>query len=276
MGVEASLLGQSTSYPKHYNPDILFPIARAESRRNYAGIPGIALGADWWHVFELSWLNQQGQPQVAIGRLQFSADAPFLIESKSLKLYFNSLNFHCFSSSQALITTVEHDLSRVSGSPVAMTLFDIDHFTTTTPHEAMPFAHCLDHQQIKTVSSEPDAGQLQFSSSTTDVVEHCYYSNLLRSNCPVTHQPDWGTVFIRYYGRSICPKALLTYIVSFREHDGFHEQCVERIFADIWQQLQPQKLMVYALYTRRGGLDINPCRVSDLNWLPTPFRLARQ
>ncbi|XID74233.1 NADPH-dependent 7-cyano-7-deazaguanine reductase QueF [Alkanindiges sp. WGS2144] len=272
MSVEQSLLGQTTSYPTQYAPEILFPIARAPSRQAYANIAGINQGMDWWHAFELSWLDMQDKPQVAIGRLHIPAASEFLIESKSLKLYFNSLNFTQFSSPQAFIDCVEHDLSRAANAIVRLELYSADELLVS-----QPTGICLDQFSPNGFSIQPDANLLKLDSSADQQpAEVNLYSHLLRSNCPVTGQPDWGTLFIKYHGIAPCYSSLLAYIISYRQHSGFHEQCVEQVFADIWQQLQPERLMVYAAYTRRGGLDINPCRVSDLEWLPSPIRLARQ
>lgn len=272
MSVEQSLLGKETAYPTQYQPEILFPIARLASRENYAHIDGVSQGKDWWHVFELSWLNQHGVPQVAIGRITLPATSPNLIESKSLKLYFNSLNFHSFDSQEALIKLVEHDLSQAAVAKVTLELFGVDNLTISQPQGI-----CIDDLMPERLENHPNANLLKLDANPeAENVEVSLYSHLLRSNCPVTGQPDWGTVFIRYQGVQPCYKSILAYIISFRQHNGFHEQCVEQMFADIWTHLKPQKLMVYATYTRRGGLDINPCRVSDLSWLPTPIRLARQ
>ncbi len=270
MSVEHSLLGKETNYPTTYQPNILFPISRATAREKYADIAGIQQGVDWWHIFEISWLNQHGIPQVAIGRMTLPASSPYLIESKSLKLYFNSLNFTRFESKEHFIQTVEKDLSQAAQATVKLDLFHVDGLQI-----AQPNGICLDEFVPDRLENHPDASLLKLDEAATSVhVE--LYSHLLRSNCPVTGQPDWGTVFIRYQGQKPCYASLLAYIISFREHNGFHEQCVEQMYAEIWQNLKPEKLMVYATYTRRGGLDINPCRVSDLSWLAQPIRLARQ
>ncbi|AXY60630.1 NADPH-dependent 7-cyano-7-deazaguanine reductase QueF [Acinetobacter sp. WCHAc010052] len=273
MSVELSLLGKATEYPTTYSPEVLFPISRAEAREKYAQVDGIYQGKDWWHVFEISWLNSKGIPQVAIGRIELPASSPKLIESKSLKLYFNSMNFTQFDSRQAFIDTVEKDLSAAAEAPVTLYLFGVDDVET-----AQPEGFCIDSEEPDRLVNHPDASLLQLDETEKSAqdTEIQLYSHLLRSNCPVTGQPDWGTVFIRYQGKKPCYRSLLAYIISYRQHNGFHEQCVEQIFADIWQTLQPEKLMVYATYTRRGGLDINPCRVSDLTWMPRPIRLARQ
>ena len=271
MSVEQSLLGKDTNYPTEYQPDILFPISRATAREKYADVEGIQLGQDWWHVFEISWLNVVGVPQVAIGRITLPASSPNLIESKSLKLYFNSMNFTRFQSEANFIETVEHDLTTAAQAPVTITLFQVDDLAISQPEGI-----CIDQLTPERLEQHPDPSLLQFDLEQAEDIEVQLYSHLLRSNCPVTGQPDWGTVFIRYQGKKPCYRSILAYIISYRQHNGFHEQCVEQMFADIWQKFAPEKLMVYATYTRRGGLDINPCRVSDLTWMPRPIRLARQ
>lgn len=271
MSVEHSLLGKDTNYPTEYQPEILYPISRAPAREKYAHIEAIQQGTDWWHIFEISWLNAAGVPQVTIGRMTLPASSPNLIESKSLKLYFNSLNFAKFESKSAFIATVEQDLSKAAEADVKLDLFHVDELDI-----AKPEGICLDELIPERLENHPDATLLALDNESDENVEVQLYSHLLRSNCPVTGQPDWGTVFIRYQGKKPCYKSILAYIISYRQHNGFHEQCVEQIFADIWQNLKPEKLMVYATYTRRGGLDINPCRVSDSTWMPRPIRLARQ
>ncbi|BCT88637.1 MULTISPECIES: NADPH-dependent 7-cyano-7-deazaguanine reductase QueF [Acinetobacter] len=271
MSVEHSLLGKDTNYPTEYQPDILFPISRAPAREKYAHVEAIQQGKDWWHVFEISWLNTAGVPQVAIGRITLPAFSPNLIESKSLKLYFNSLNFAKFDSKEAFITTVEKDLSKAAGAEITLDLFYVDELEISKPEGI-----CIDDLTPERLENHPDASLLSLDRHSDENIEVQLYSHLLRSNCPVTGQPDWGTVFIRYQGKKPCYKSILAYIISYRQHNGFHEQCVEQMFADIWQNLKPEKLMVYATYTRRGGLDINPCRVSDSTWMPRPIRLARQ
>ncbi len=274
MSVELSLLGKDTQYPTTYQPEILFPISRAQARENYAHIEGIYKGKDWWHIFEISWLNAKGIPQVAIGRMILPASSPNLIESKSLKLYFNSMNFTQFDSKEVFIATVEQDLSKAAEAEVKLDLFQVDDLAISQPQGI-----CIDDQEPTSLVNYPDASLLSLderAETQAENIEVQLFSHLLRSNCPVTGQPDWGTVFIRYQGKKPCYRSILAYIISYRQHNGFHEQCVEQIFADIWQILKPEKLMVYATYTRRGGLDINPCRVSDESWMPSPIRLARQ
>ncbi len=275
MSVHDSALGQATDYPTQYDSSLLFPIARAEGRAalGTSAPASIREGVDVWHIFELSWLDVAGKPVVAIGRLTVPAHSPFLIESKSLKLYFNSLNFAIFANETALIELVVQDLSKTAGTQIQFELLNVDALATH-----LPYGICLDSldMTVPAMPNEPDAHLLKLDSTANEIVEETLYSNLLRSNCPVTGQPDWGTIFIRYRGSKLCQNSLLTYIISYRQHSGFHEQCVEQIFADIWQHMKPELLAVHAQYTRRGGLDINPCRSSDPRWLPQVTRLARQ
>jgi 7-cyano-7-deazaguanine reductase len=280
MSVHDSSLGQATVYPTHYDAKVLFPIARSEGRGALGESAPIFIseGVDIWHVFELSWLDISGKPVVAVGRITVPAHSPYLIESKSLKLYFNGLNFAKFVDHNALIQLVIKDLSNAAGAPVEFELLNVDDLVTHSPHGI-----CVDALEMATfeVPQQPNPFFLKLESASinnegNEVIDETLYSNLLRSNCPVTSQPDWGTIFFRYQGQKICRSSLLTYIISYRQHSGFHEQCVEQIFADIWQILKPAKLAIHAQYTRRGGLDINPCRTSDLLWLPKVIRLARQ
>ncbi len=276
MSVHDSALGLATVYPTAYDPGLLFPIARSEGRALLgAHAPAaISQGVDIWHLFELSWLDSCGKPVVAIGRFTLPADSPYLIESKSFKLYLNSLNFATFASKQDVITTAVRDLSNAAGREVKLELLDVDALPT-----CMPMGLCIDALPLTATSGiEADANllALEQTADQQDYIEETLYSDLLRSNCPVTGQPDWGTIFIRYRGPKVCQNSLLTYIISYRTHSGFHEQCVEQIFADIWLHLRPEALAIHAQYTRRGGLDINPCRTSTPDWLPNVTRLARQ
>ena len=276
MNVHDSALGQETTYPTQYDASILFPIARAEGRAALGDLApkAISQGVDDWHVFELSWFDDAGKPRVAIGRITVPAYSPNLIESKSLKLYFNSLNFKHFVHEAGLIELVVGDLSNAAGAPVQFELLNVDDLATQLPHGI-----CLDDlaMTVSPAPNEPDATLLKVDPAAShEFIEETLYSNLLRSNCPVTGQPDWGTIFIRYRGAKLSRSSLLTYLISYRQHSGFHEQCVEQIFADLWQFLQPESLAIHAQYTRRGGLDINPCRSTDPLWLPKVKRLARQ
>ena len=275
------ILGQSTSYPKTYAPDILYPIPRALGRANLA-LPADALsiGMDWWQVFEMSWLNSHGISQVAMARLAIPATSDYIVESKSLKLYFNSLNFTEFDNQQAVKATVEKDLSACLKTDVTFEIFEVN-IANSLPISA-PQGDCIDNALDNSdkkiaIVSEVDPSSLTIAhQGASDSQLQILHSHLLRSNCPVTNQPDWGTLEIQIDSQPIDRAGLLEYILSFRQHNGFHEQCVEQIFSDLTQAFAPKTLMVRAWYTRRGGIDINPCRVSDISLLPPPSRLNRQ
>lgn len=275
------ILGQSTSYPKTYAPDMLYPIPRALGRANLA-LPADALsiGMDWWQVFEMSWLNLHGISQVAMARLAIPATSDYIVESKSLKLYFNSLNFTEFDNQQAVKGTVEKDLSACLKTDVTLEIFEVN-IANSLPISA-PQGDCIDNaldnsdKKIAIVSDVNHSSLTVAHQGAADSQLQILHSHLLRSNCPVTNQPDWGTLEIQIDSQPIDRAGLLEYILSFRQHNGFHEQCVEQIFSDLTQAFTPKTLMVRAWYTRRGGIDINPCRVSDISLLPSPSRLNRQ
>ena len=275
------ILGQSTSYPKTYAPDMLYPIPRALGRANLA-LPADALsiGMDWWQVFEMSWLNLHGISQVAMVRLAIPATSDYIVESKSLKLYFNSLNFTEFDNQQAVKATVEKDLSACLKTDVTLEIFEVN-IANSLPISA-PQGDCIDNaldnsdKKIAIVSDVDPSSLTVAHQGASDSQLQILHSHLLRSNCPVTNQPDWGTLEIQIDSQPIDRAGLLEYILSFRQHNGFHEQCVEQIFSDLTQVFAPKTLMVRAWYTRRGGIDINPCRVSDISLLPPPSRLNRQ
>ena len=275
------ILGQSTHYPKTYAPDMLYPIPRALGRANLA-LPADALsiGMDWWQVFEMSWLNSHGISQVAMARLAIPATSDYIVESKSLKLYFNSLNFTEFDNQQAVKAAVEKDLSACLKTDVTLEIFEVN-IANSLPISA-PQGDCIDNaldssdKKIAIVSDVDPSSLTVAHHGASDSQLQILYSHLLRSNCPVTNQPDWGTLEIQIDSQPIDRAGLLEYILSFRQHNGFHEQCVEQIFSDLTQVFVPKTLMVRAWYTRRGGIDINPCRVSDISLLPPPSRLNRQ
>ena len=275
------ILGQSTHYPKTYAPDMLYPIPRALGRAKLA-LPADALsiGMDWWQVFEMSWLNSQGISQVAMARLAIPATSDYIVESKSLKLYFNSLNFTEFDNQQAVKATVEKDLSACLKTDVTLEIFEVN-IANSLPISA-PQGDCIDNaldnsdKKIAIVSDVDPSSLTVAHQGASNSQLQILHSHLLRSNCPVTNQPDWGTLEIQIDSQPIDRAGLLEYILSFRQHNGFHEQCVEQIFSDLTQVFAPKTLMVRAWYTRRGGIDINPCRVSDISLLPPPSRLNRQ
>jgi 7-cyano-7-deazaguanine reductase len=274
MNTEAdSLLGKPTHYQEHYNPALLFPIAR-EEKRQAIGITGALpfMGADIWNAYELSWLNARGKPQVALAQFIIPANSPYLIESKSFKLYLNSFN-QTKIEKEHISTYLKEDLSRASGAQVQVKLIEPPLF-----HQEKMGAlagYCIDNLEIEVKTYHPDPSLLRVASSQAPV-EEILTSNLLKSNCPVTAQPDWASISIHYTGVPIQRDSLLHYLISFRQHNEFHEQCVEQIFMDITRQCAPTKLAVYARYTRRGGLDINPFRTNFSGTLPANMRTARQ
>ena len=267
-------LGKSTDYRDIYDASLLQPVPRSLNR-DPLGIRADRLpfhGGDIWTLYELSWLNDKGLPQVAVGQVELRDTSVNLVESKSFKLYLNSFNQTRFPSWDAVRETLERDLRACAQGDVSVQLFRLQEV------EGQPIARfsgeCIDEQDISIEDYEFDAGHLS-GAAGDDVVEETLVSHLLKSNCLITHQPDWGSVQIQYRGPRIDREKLLRYLVSFRHHNEFHEQCVERIFCDIQRFCQPETLSVYARYTRRGGLDINPWR-SNTDFAPAAGRLVRQ
>ena len=256
-------LGKVVDYPSVYAPQLLFAIPRDAGRAELDFESGALnvlpfTGEDLWTAYEISGCDTKGKPWVAVGEFSLPCESPFIVESKSLKLYLNSLNQHRFSSLQAARQTIADDLSRVAGAPVAVQLYTIDDYARKglTVFDGQ----CLDALDVDCSVYQPDADLLTLFGEFDERVDETLYSHLMKSNCPVTGQPDWATIYVRYSGRPICQNSLLRYLVSYREHQGFHEHCVERVFLDILQHCQPSSLIVSARYTRRGGLDINPTR----------------
>lgn len=272
-------LGKVTEYPERYDAAQLAPIPRAEGRaalRLSEPLPFV--GEDVWTGYELSWLNERGKPVVAVAEFRFPCTTPHLIESKSFKLYLNSFNQEPFASAEDVRRVLEKDLSQGAGGAVQVELFSLDEYRARGL-TALP-GTCLDELDIAIEQYQPDADLLALKgaadrSASEAAVKETVSSHLLRSKCPVTGQPDWASVVIEYRGRAICHESLLRYIASFRQHQDFHEQCVERIFRDIMAQCEPDQLSVYARYTRRGGLDINPWRSTCGDTAPA-WRLERQ
>lgn len=252
-------LGQEVVYPTTYDAALLFPIDRLANRQTLGSIPSWS-GADIWNAYEVSWLNLKGKPIVATARFTFPQSSPRLVESKSFKLYLNSFNEERFASEHDVVSRMQHDLSQVCGAQIQAELFSLQHQETQT-YESLQGIN-IDDTDVEITCYTPSPELLQCTDGEP-VVEETLVSDLLKSNCPVTGQPDWGSVQIRYAGPQIDRAALLKYIVSLRHHDEFHEHCVERMYCDIWRICQPQTLLVYARYTRRGGLDINPWRASQ-------------
>jgi len=277
---EQSELGKNSAYIDQYNSSLLFPIPRAVKREELGILDSpIFFGADLWTAFELSWLNLKGKPQVAIAHITVPAESTHIIESKSFKLYLNSFNATQFVDTQAVRDCMREDLDAAlwhGGKILARCGIKIilpDEFDKEPVHELDGLN--LDRMDIECTSYQPSPELLNAQKNEAPVTE-TFVSHLLKSNCLVTGQPDWGSVQISYSGDQIDQAGLLQYIVSFRNHNEFHEQCVERIFMDIWTRCKPLKLSVYARYTRRGGLDINPWRTSHPQTPPKNIRTARQ
>jgi len=270
-------LGKETAYPQHYDPSVLFPIPRAENRAKLGLNPASALpffGVDLWNAFELSWLNLKGKPQIALAEFEIPADSPCMIESKSFKLFLNSLNSERIADEESLRERVVADLSAVAGAPIRMRIFTPEQLSKGGMREMDGvLLDRLDIEIDPNVKADPALLKADHSSSP---IEQCVVSHLLKSNCPVTGQPDWASIQIRYQGRPIEEEGLLRYLIGFRELGEFHEHCAETIFCDIKRQCKPEKLSVYARYTRRGGLDINPFRTDYNAVWPDNTRHARQ
>lgn len=257
---EYSSLGKPTVYAGHYAPGLLFPIARAPNRVAIGVTEPLPFfGADLWNAYELSWLDVRGKPHVALGEFRIPATSPHIIESKSFKLYLNGFAGERLSY-EDLKERLRRDLSAAAGTAVDVRLDGADGFADQYLQELA--GDCIDTLDIDIDHyGPPHAGYLVLADSNSEV-EETLVSHLLKSNCPVTGQPDWASVQIAYRGPAIDHAGLLRYLVSFREHAEFHEQCVERIFMDLSDRCAPMQLSVYARYTRRGGLDINPFRSS--------------
>ncbi|HHF5008816.1 TPA: NADPH-dependent 7-cyano-7-deazaguanine reductase QueF [Haemophilus influenzae] len=267
-------LGQKTEYASQYDRTLLQPVPRALNRDGLGITQNqpFTIGADIWTAYEISWLNEKGLPQVAIADIYLDYQSQNLIESKSFKLYLNSFNQSKFADFNAVQQTMQGDLSECAQGDVKVRLNPV------AVYDSQKIDHlqggCIDEQDIEITSYEFNADWLKDCVSD-EIVEEKLVSHLLKSNCLITNQPDWGTLHIHYVGNKIDHEKLLRYVVSFRQHNEFHEQCVERIFCDLMHYAKPEKLTVYARYTRRGGLDINPFR-SNFENLPENLRLARQ
>ena len=278
---EHSQLGKASAYVDQYDASLLFPIPRAGKRAEIglsASLP--FLGADLWTAFELSWLNSRGKPQVALAHFTIPCETVNIIESKSFKLYLNSFNNTTFADAAAVLARLRVDVNEaawrgaVVQSSVGVKLIAMEHFDREPVHELDGLS--LDRLDVDCTRYTPAPDLLRVSQDDEAPVAEVLTSNLLKSNCLVTGQPDWGSVQISYSGAQIDHEGLLQYLVSYRNHNEFHEQCVERIFCDLWTHCKPQRLAVYARYTRRGGLDINPFRTSYPQAIPPNIRTARQ
>jgi 7-cyano-7-deazaguanine reductase len=266
------LLGRHTPVVEVYSPELLYPIPRSEGRAAL-GLGGALPfhGVDVWYAYEMSWLDDTGRPVSRVGRFTIPATSANLVESKSFKLYLNSLNSSTFSSDADAIVCIEADIGAIAGETVQLELF--------LPDDAALRGHtlegvCLDNAAGSIGANEPCASQIEYSRGE-ELAEEKLFSHVLRSLCPVTGQPDWATVWIHYRGSALDHASLLGYIIAYRQHQEFHEQCVERMFCDIQRRSEAQFLHIQAFYTRRGGLDISPFRSTELDARPQP-RLNRQ
>ncbi len=267
-----SPLGKKSTYINTYTPSLLFPLPR-KKKRDEIGIsdPLPFEGFDFWTGFEISWLNLKGKPIVAIGKFRIPAHSKYLIESKSFKLYLNSFNHSQFESFDEVKEMMKKDVSNALESSADVCLYSLDQGPKTITE---PKGFCLDHLDIECNQYLPEVSYLK---TEKEWMIESFHTNLLKSNCLVTGQPDWGTIEINYEGRKISHSGFLKYIVSLRNHNEFHEQCVERIFMDIMNQCKPKNLSVYARYTRRGGLDINPFRTNlNIEFQNIQDRFVRQ
>ena len=252
-------LGKASHYSNTYDPNLLIAVPRKK-------VTSIVYGFDIWHCWETSWLDGNGKPQIATLIILYKQDSPFIVESKSLKLYLGSLNFEKFNSPSKVLTTICRDVSYIVGSNVKAEFVD-------NCRRDEPKGICIDNEHITKVYNSPRAALLQVDNKKSS---ETLYSNLFRSCCPVTSQPDWASIVISYTGHTIAKAELLSYLLSYRNHSGFHESCVSEIFHDIQKYCQPSKLTVQGFFTRRGGIDINPLRSSEANCLPNNIYLNRQ
>lgn len=275
------VLGETTSYPKNYDASILFAISRSLGRDEVLKQTGIQAdkltdGVDVWQAFELSWLNLQGICKVAIARIRVPANSPNIVESKSLKLYLNSLNFTKFGDMAEVQALIQKDLSACVGAEVSVEIVPLGGSGFEVQE---PLGICIDEvldTEGEVIACDDINSAILSQPPVHQVMTYQFHTNLLRSNCPVTSQPDWGTLSVSITtNKALDYQKILRYVLTFRQHNGFHEQCVERIFADLLVNFEPSALMVQANYTRRGGIDINPVRVLNHD-LPAVTRQVRQ
>lgn len=265
------VLGEKVSAPTQYSPEVLYPLARSHARNTLGYSNDIPMfGLDHWHLYELSWLNAQQSPEVFVGRLTVPAQSEYIVESKSLKLYLNSLNFTVFESTQSAKRTISDDLARILGARVDLELFDV-----------MQNPLCggvlqgtdLDQYKLLPITDEPNPAML--TAAADSVVKAAWYTHRLRSLCPITAQPDWASVQVFWEGPDLSPASVMQYLLGYYRHQEYHEQCVERIYLDLLRRFSPTFLSVQAFYTRRGGIDITPFRSNDPGAKPL-VRLMRQ
>ena len=268
--LESLTLGKTTEYKATYSPDLLQGVPRSLNR-DQLNINANALpfkGEDVWYGYEVSWLNNKGKPLVAVAEFRFPCTSPNIIESKSFKLYLNSFNQTRFESWKDVHSHLEEDLSKTINGSASVTLFPVDNCAPLMINEKS--AICIDNIDISVDNYDFDANLLASNGAKDEpsIIQENLVSHLLKSNCLITNQPDWATLYISYEGSPINHESLLKYLISFRLHNEFHEQCVERIFQDIKTHCNVEKLTVFARYTRRGGLDINPFRSTHIESAP--------
>ncbi len=267
-------LGKDALYVDQYSPELLAPIPRSFARAElpFGGPLGDQplpfTGSDIWTAYELSWLDMRGKPVVAMAEFIFPCDSSSIVESKSFKYYLNSFNQTQFSGARSVAQVLHDDLTQSSGGQVEVVIRS----ASDMPVDELP-GECVDDIEVDIQTYEPDPSLLEMTDQRAE--KRQLFSHLLKSNCPVTGQPDWATVWVEYSGNEILPESFLKYVISYRKHQGFHENCVERMFSEIMTHCEPEALSVYARYTRRGGLDINPYR-TNCGGTPPEVRLARQ
>jgi 7-cyano-7-deazaguanine reductase len=275
-------LGENTEYASQYNADLLQAVPRSLNRDDLAidqqHLPFV--GEDVWYGFELSWLNPKGKPVVAVAEFRFSCRSENIVESKSFKLYLNSFNQTKFDTIKSVEQRLIVDLSAITNSSAQVRLFGVEHCPELFIANKVNECVCIDSEDISIETYQYDAELLSSAMDAAtqhndDIIDEALVSHLLKSNCLITNQPDWASIYISYRGKKINHGVLLKYLISFRQHSEFHEQCVERIYCDLQKYCQPEELTVFARYTRRGGLDINPFRSSHLQKAPSK-RTLRQ
>lgn len=279
MDLKNSELGKKSEYKTNYDKNLLFPIPRQIKRDELGLKPDISYfkGYDLWNAYEVSWLNLKGRPEVRIVKFIIDSDSTNIIESKSFKLYLNSFNNYHFDSEAMVLSVLKADISEAVQGKVEVIIYQLDEYDDLFKNSFK--GECLDQIDCDISEYTTNPQLLCIDRNNQELVNETLYSHLLKSNCLVTEQPDWGSVMIQYRGDKICHEGLLKYLVSFRNHNEFHEQCVERIFTDIQNYCKPKDLLVYAKYTRRGGLDINPLRCSQhlsIETFLSRIRLSRQ
>ena len=265
-------LGKTTEYCSEYNPNLLQAVPRSLNRDDLslAEDPLPFIGEDVWYGYELSWLNSKGKPVVAVAEFRFACTSPNLVESKSFKLYLNSFNQSKFISFDDVEKILSRDLSATAGVQAQVKLFTVEQCSALEIKSTNQDVTCIDEEDITVDNYQYQATLLEHAqvNSPAEIINESLVSHLLKSNCLITNQPDWASVYISYQGTTIDHSVLLRYLISFRQHNEFHEQCVERIFCDLQKYCQLEKLTVFARYTRRGGLDINPFRSTHISCAP--------